>query len=657
MCDGVRRNLPGLEAAGAHGGRCRQRDRRAVDGADRFAGNPAVGGVADDGRRIGRGELQRERSGVEAAQVTEDRRRGDGREGRAGIRRAGRGGVAVHIRAEESPGINVECVLTGIGRRDRAGHRAAGVNQADVFALFAELKVGVEVGRAVGRADIEAGCHHDQIAAGRDAAACREIPLARLVGVVCQRPSGQIDRLGAGVVQLDPVALRVRRVLVEVGLVLLVAGRGLGLARADKEAAGVGRARERARGRAGRGKRGAPDQVRAGQTVVVNLKGEHIVAAGQQRVGGAEGHHLHGAAVLAGAVAGTGQSGAGGDRVRGAHIAAGHFAAVEIDDDAVVVVERELERLGGGGLSRRGAEQGAHIERRRDAVHHALQVRAEHQAAGGRALIAEGAVGLGPGGVVVAQRRPGGRLRQAVDETVVDQPARGLGHAGEVAPDGRVRDQADDRRAGDPQVRHREEVAAGDGFVVGLDAEPVRAGSQARAGGAQIDDRGRRAGEVGVERGLVAVGVHAGVAHVAAGHLHAVQEGDEPVVEARHEFQPAARGRLAGGDGEGLSQIERGHLVLDEARDVQSERDAAERAKAERSFRLLPQAVVKRIRIPGRCGARHRVAIRRPLQLPVGVGGRDLVDHDLSEERARRTGQQREKNQSAHVNAESRFHA
>ncbi len=67
-----------------------------------------------------------------------------------------------------------------------------------------------------------------------------------------------------------------------------------------------------------------------------------------------------------------------------------------------------------------------------------------------------------------------------------------------------------------------------------LDAKPVRAGAQARVSGPQINDRGRCIGGTGVERGLVAVGVHAGITHVAPGHLHAIQKSDESIVKARH---------------------------------------------------------------------------------------------------------------------------
>ncbi len=381
MRDGVGRDLAVLEATGAHSGRGRQRDRRVVDSTDRLAGDPAVGGVADDGLRIGRGELQRERCGVKSAQVTEDRRRSDGRKSRARIRRTGCGGIAVHIRAEGVSGVHVECKLAGIRRRDRADHRAVGIHQADILARLAEFEVGVQVGRAIGWPDVEPGGHYNQIAAGRDAAAGREIPFARLVGIVGQRPAGQVDRLAAGVVQLNPVALRIRRVLLDIGLVLLIAGRSLRLACTDKETAKVCGARQRARGRAGRFKRGASDQIGAGQAVVMDLQGEHIVAAGQQSVGGTESHHLYSAAILAGTVTGAGKLRVGGDRVDDAHIPPGDLAAVEIDNDGVVVVEREPERLAGGGLSRCSGEQSTNIERGRNAVHLAQQVCAEHQTA------------------------------------------------------------------------------------------------------------------------------------------------------------------------------------------------------------------------------------------------------------------------------------
>ncbi len=282
-----------LEAARAHRRIRVDRERRAVERVRRRR-LAAVQRIPHVRRRIGRRQLQQERCRLEAAQVAKVRGRADRRKEVARVRRARRGDVGVRVLRVSCPNVRVEVALRRQRRRDLAHDRARRVDETEVLAVRAELEVRVQVRRPAGGAHVEAGGHDNQVAARHDRAAGREVPLARLAVVVGQRPPRQVHRLGSGVVQLDPVALRVRRVFVEVDVLSPLVARAdrLGLAGADEVAPRVCRTRERPRARPRRRQRRAADQVGTREPAVVRLHAEHVVAAREQRVRRAEQNHF-----------------------------------------------------------------------------------------------------------------------------------------------------------------------------------------------------------------------------------------------------------------------------------------------------------------------------------------------------------------------------
>ena len=117
----------------------------------------------------------------------------------------GASGVGIGEEGKRIAAVGVAAVRD-VGRllaeRDRVDDRPRGGEEADLFAAAGELEVGVQ-GR---RGGVLVVGPDEQEGAGCERRPVGDAPLHRLVDVVGQKRTAEVDRLSRGVVQLDPVA-------------------------------------------------------------------------------------------------------------------------------------------------------------------------------------------------------------------------------------------------------------------------------------------------------------------------------------------------------------------------------------------------------------------------------------------------------------------
>ena len=211
LVDGADGQPPGVVAGRHEVGRDRRVHRRVagavVDG-DRArvhrrgrGGLAAVERVADGGQRVGRGQYQAERGGVEAG-LRREHGRGRHLRGHA-VGRARRRHV-VHRPRGRAVGLS----RVRLVRRQQHGRRlvqqrhAVGRRQQQRFARSADLEVGMQL--AAGQYAVLVRGPHHQPPVGRHRS-LRELPLERQGGVIAQPGAGQVHGRRAGIVELDPV--------------------------------------------------------------------------------------------------------------------------------------------------------------------------------------------------------------------------------------------------------------------------------------------------------------------------------------------------------------------------------------------------------------------------------------------------------------------
>ena len=97
--------------------------------------------------------------------------------------------------------------MLGVGRGEfvRNGE-AIRLNDGEVFTSGIQIKVGVKEGRIGG--SVLAGCKNPKVSLGWQSD-CGKGPLGRVIGVVGEMISGEVDCAGAGVVNFNPVGWKI----------------------------------------------------------------------------------------------------------------------------------------------------------------------------------------------------------------------------------------------------------------------------------------------------------------------------------------------------------------------------------------------------------------------------------------------------------------